>query len=135
MRLLLLRLLVFGIVGSALIAVADSHVAAQGNAEAAKLQNPMEASPETIFYGKSSYAKHCARCHGANAQGGAGDDQVPPAPNLTDVEWKHGSSDGEIFTVIKDGVPPDFKMAAWGDQLTVGEMWRIVTFLRSLAKR
>jgi hypothetical protein len=27
----------------------------------------------------------------------------PKPPNLTDASWKHGPSDGEIFTLIRDG--------------------------------
>jgi hypothetical protein len=26
-------------------------------------------------------------------------------PDLTDAQWDHGSADGDIFTVIKRGVP------------------------------
>ena len=28
----------------------------------------------------------------------------PKPSDLTDADWKHGSTDGEIFTVIRDGV-------------------------------
>ena len=33
-----------------------------------------------------------------------GEELTPKPSNLTDADWKHGSTDGEIFTVIRDGV-------------------------------
>ena len=110
-------------------------LAAQGNAEAAKLQNPVQPSPESINAGKQSFTRYCANCHGLNAEGGPGNDLTPPAPDLTDKEWKRGSTDGEIFTSIKNGVPPDFNMGAFGDQLKDEEIWTVVNYVRSLAKK
>ena len=109
--------------------------AAQGNPEAAKLQNPVQPSPESIAAGKQAFTRYCANCHGLNAEGGPGNDLTPPAPDLTDKEWKRGSTDGEIFTSIKNGVPPDFNMGAFGDQLKDEEIWTVVNYVRSLAKK
>src|SRR5262245_55739515 len=78
--------------------------AAQGNAEAAKIKNPVAADPDSIAAGKALYAKNCAPCHGVNGTGGSGNDLIGPAPDLTDAEWQHGGTDGEIFTNIKDGI-------------------------------
>src|SRR5205085_828348 len=82
-------------------------VAAQGNPEAARVQNPVAATPESIAAGRQIYQRYCATCHGRNGEGGSGSDIGAPPPDLTDKEWKHGSTDGEIFYVIKKGVPPD----------------------------
>ena len=41
-----------------------------GNPEAAKIKNPVAASPESIAAGKRSYTRLCTKCHGAT---GAGD--------------------------------------------------------------
>jgi mono/diheme cytochrome c family protein len=108
---------------------------AQGNPEAGKTKNPVAPSAESIADGKRLYQRHCASCHGANAEGGAGNDLIPAAPDLTDKEWKHGSSDGEIFSAIKNGVPPDLNMIPFGDQMSDGEIWNVVNYLRSLAKK
>ena len=62
--------------------------------------------------GKQVYTRYCAVCHGITAEGGSGSDISPPAPDLTDKEWKRGSTDGEIFSVIKNGVPPERIAAA-----------------------
>jgi mono/diheme cytochrome c family protein len=108
---------------------------AQGNPAAAAIKNPVPANAESIDAGKRLYQRHCASCHGANAEGGAGNDLIPAAPDLTDKEWKHGGSDGEIFSAIKNGIPPDLNMVPFGDQLKDPEIWSVVNYLRSLAKK
>jgi len=113
---------------------ADALVIAQGNPEAAKLKNPVAAAPESIAAGKATYTRYCAVCHGINAKGGSGSDISAPAPDLTDAEWKRGSTDGEIFDVIKNGVPPDLNMEPWGDRIKDAEIWNLVNYIRSLAK-
>jgi mono/diheme cytochrome c family protein len=110
-------------------------VAAAQNAEAAKIKNPVATSAESVAMGKALYAKNCAPCHGVNATGGSGNDLIGPAPDLTDAEWQHGSTDGEIFTNIKEGIPPDLMMGPFGDRLKDPDIWNVVNFLRSLAKK
>jgi mono/diheme cytochrome c family protein len=124
------------IVGTAAGTLTLLRVSAQGNPEAAKIQNPVMATAESIAAGKQTYQRNCANCHGTNAQGGPGNDLTPPAPDLTGTAWKHGSSDGEIFNSIKNGVPPDFNMAPWGTAgLKDEDIWNVVNYLRSLAKK
>ena len=107
----------------------------QGNPEAAKMKNPVAASPESIAAGKQIYQRSCATCHGANGEGGPGNDLIPAAPSLVDEQWDHGSSDGEIFDVIKNGVPPDFNMTPWKSKLKDEDIWNVVNYLRSIAKK
>jgi cbb3-type cytochrome c oxidase subunit III len=109
--------------------------AAQGNPEAAKVQNPVQPSPESLAAGKQAFNRYCANCHGLNAEGSPGNDLTPEAPDLTDKTWKHGSTDGEIFNSIKNGVAPDFSMGAFGDQLKDEDIWKVVNYVRSLAKK
>lgn len=113
--------------------VASPH--GQGNPAATAIKNPVAATAESIADGKRLYQRHCASCHGANAEGGAGNDLIPAAPDLTDKEWKRGGSDGEIFSAIKNGVPPDLNMIPFGDQLKDPEIWNVVNYLRSIAKK
>ena len=108
---------------------------AQGNPDAARIKNPVAATEESIADGKRLYQRHCASCHGSNGEGGPGNDLIPAAPDLTDKEWKHGGSDGEIFSAIKNGIPPDLNMVPFGDQLKDQEIWSVVNYLRSLAKK
>ena len=120
---------------AALIWMSAAALAAQGNAEAAKLKNPVASSPESIAAGKALFTRQCAPCHGINATGGSGNDISPPSPDLTDAEWQHGSTDGEIFTNIKDGIPPDLNMGPFGSQLKEPDIWNVVNYIRSIAKK
>jgi mono/diheme cytochrome c family protein len=123
------------ILGSMAALLSVSTMLAQGNPEAAQLKNPVAATPESLAAGKQVYQRYCASCHGTSAQGGSGSDISPPAPDLTDKEWKHGSTDGEIFFVIKNGVPPELNMEPWGDRIKDPDIWNVVNYLRSLAKK
>lgn len=116
-------------------AIGTMILSAQGNPDAAKMVNPVAATPESIAAGKQVYTRYCAVCHGINAEGGSGSDISPPAPDLTDKEWKRGSTDGEIFSVIKNGVPPDLFMEPWGDRIKDPDIWNVVNYVRSLAKK
>ena len=111
-----------------------AFVITQGNPEAAKLKNPVPSSPVSIATGKTAYAK-CASCHGINGEGGPGNDLIPAAPSLVDDQWDHGATDGEIFDNIKNGVGPDFNMVPFKDQLKDDQIWNIVNYLRSIAKK
>ena len=122
-------------VGLVLAPLAAFNLGAQGNPDAAKIQNPVPSSPASIAAGKQTFVRYCANCHGLNAEGGPGNDLTPPAPDLTGNTWKHGSTDGEIFNTIKNGVAPDFNMGAFGDQLKDEDIWHVVNYVRSLAKQ
>ena len=123
------------LIGTLLASLAGIVMTAQGNPEAAKIKNPVAAAAESVAAGKQVYQRYCASCHGTNAEGGSGSDISPPAPDLTDSEWKHGSTDGEIFDVIKNGVPPDLSMEPWGDRIKDADIWNVVNYVRSLAKK
>ena len=85
-----------------------------GNAAARALKNPVASTPASITAGAAAYKKYCAFCHGADAKGNgplAPKDSNPP--DLTDATWAHGSTDGEIFTVIVNGTGPDSKMVGF----------------------
>ena len=60
--------------------------------DAQELANPTESNPESLAAGAAAY--------GARPW------------NLADDTWQHGSSDGEIFTVIRDGSGPSSATAA-----------------------
>jgi cbb3-type cytochrome c oxidase subunit III len=128
----LVKALVMGLLVAPLVGL---RLTAQGNPEAAKVQNPVEATPESLAAGKRIFQRYCANCHGINAEGGPGNDLIPPAPDLTAGTFRHGSSDGEIFNTIKNGVPPELNMGAWGDQLKDQDIWNVLNYVRSLAKK
>ena len=136
MRAFLLRVLLVGLVLACLTSIGImAQGKGKGNPEAAKVKNPVAATPESIAAGRPIFQRYCAACHGTNAEGGSGSDISPPAPDLTDTEWLHGSTDGEIFSTIKNGVPPDLNMEPWGDRIKDPDIWNVVNYVRSLAKK
>lgn len=105
------------------------------HAEAAKMANPVPSDASSIAAGKKAFADYCAACHGDTGKGDGpmaaftGD---PLPSDLTDADWKHGSSDGEIFVVIRDGSAPKFEMKGFKGRMTDTEMWNVVNFVRSI---
>jgi mono/diheme cytochrome c family protein len=101
---------------------------------AAALKNPVAADATSIAAGKQLYDKQCAGCHGDSGKGdGSMGEELNPKPaNLADADWKHGSSDGEIFTVIRDGVK-NTGMKPYSRKLTTHQIWDVVNYVRSLA--
>jgi len=114
-----------------------SSAQGRGTAPAAgTLKNPVASSPASITAGAAAYKKYCAFCHGAEAKGNgplAPKDTMPP--DLTDATWTHGSTDGEIFTVISGGAGTDSKMIAFKGKMPDRDIWHIVNFLRSLGPK
>jgi len=113
------------------------------NQELARLTNPVASTPESIAAGKKAYDANCAACHGNMAQGAvkAGvslsiieEQGGKQAPDLTDSQWDHGGTDGEIYAVIKKGIPPTM-MAGWDGRLPDTDIWSIVNYLRALAPK
>jgi mono/diheme cytochrome c family protein len=105
------------------------------------LQNPVPVTPESLATGKKLFDKHCADCHGDRADGvseiaaAMTDDAVRP-PDLTDDRWDHGSTDGEMFVSIRDGVGGAGAMKGLNGRPGIGptEMWQMVNYVRSLKK-
>jgi mono/diheme cytochrome c family protein len=111
--------------------------AAHRHAGAAKMKNPVAASAESIASGRKLYDRHCSECHGDTGKGdgmaGEGLDEKPS--NLVDAEWEHGSTDGEIFVVIRDGAGPKSEMKPFAKKLTERQIWDVVNFTRTLGPK
>jgi mono/diheme cytochrome c family protein len=126
--------------GATIGAAHQTPAPAGGNPEAAKMKNPVSASPESIAAGKASFATACASCHGAEGKGGIvlsviEDRGGTQPPDLTDAKWDHGSSEGEIFTTIKKGISPDYFMAPFDGRIPDSEIWNLVNYIKSIAKK
>ena len=63
--------------------------------------------------------------------GKMGEEMNPKPGDLTDASWKHGSSDGEIFTFIRDGAKGT-GMKSYRRKLTTHEIWDVVNYIRSI---
>jgi mono/diheme cytochrome c family protein len=108
---------------------------------AAALTNPVPATPASIAAGKQAYDATCAACHGDRAQGAVKakltisiieEQGGKQPPDLTDAQWDHGSTDGEIYTVLKKGLPPTM-MPGFDGAVSDENLWSIVNYLRTLA--
>ena len=122
-------------ISALIVAGIGQPIVARSQPDAAALKNPVAATPESIAAGKQIYQRSCASCHGVTGQGGPGNDLIPAAPSLVAEKLDHGSTDGEIFSNVKNGVAPDFNMVPFKDTLNDDDIWRVVNYIRSLAKR
>lgn len=68
------------------------------------------------------YKTLCSSCHGAELGGGLGG-------SLIDDEWKHGGSDVDIATVIREGIT-DKGMPTWKNALTEEQIRSLVIYIR-----
>ncbi len=109
--------------------------ASQANPDQQKLVNPVQATAESIAAGQKLYVEHCSECHGDEGKGDGmmGEDLDTPPADLTDAEWKHGETDGELFVVIRDGTKDGMKK--FGKKLTATDMWNLVNYLRSIGPK
>jgi mono/diheme cytochrome c family protein len=124
-----MRRLSAALAGAALIVLSTAAYGLQG-----AQGTPVPSSPESIAAGTKVYAVWCRSCHGLR---GRGDGMAAPPgtkpANLVDADWKHGSTDAEIFKVIKEGIEPFNAMKPQAANLSDADIWNVVNYLRSLA--
>jgi mono/diheme cytochrome c family protein len=101
---------------------------------APKVKNPPPTA-ESIAAGDDT-TEYCKFCHNEDGTGnGALAPKDTHPPNLVDATWDHGSTDGEIFANIKDGIGPKFDMKPMKAKMMDTDIWNVVNYLRSLAKK
>ena len=117
-----------------LASAAAPIAAAESSAEVGIQDNPIATSEESVAAGRTIYGRFCRSCHGqrADGRGMAAPPGSRPA-NLIDAEWDYGSSDAEIFKVIKEGIAPKYDMDAWEGRVSDDDMWNVINYLRDLA--
>lgn len=101
---------------------------------AADRKNPVAATPENLASAKKMFGYDCAMCHGA-AGDGKGD--MVESMKLTMRDWRDvtaltGISDSQMFEIIAKGKG---KMTGEGDRLPANQVWGMVNYVRSLAKK
>ena len=120
--------------GPAVVAGGVGLQTPQANLEAKKLKNPIPSDAASIEEGRKVYSRNCAPCHGPSGKGDGGMALGGSTPaDLTDDKWDHGSTDGEIFVVIRDGVSAD--MEGYKDKLTEKQIWQVINFIRSIGPK
>jgi cytochrome c len=114
-------------------------LSARSSDEGKTLKNSVPATPASIGSGKKLFEKLCVECHGEKGDGVSAvtaampEGEVKPS-NLTDDQWDHGSTDGDIFVFIRDGSVGSAAMKGLNGRPGVGpnEMWNLVNYVRSL---
>jgi mono/diheme cytochrome c family protein len=103
-------------------------------------KNPVAVTPASIAAGKRVYDANCAACHGSRGQGAAKagitisiieEQRGKQPPDLTDEQSDHGSSDGDIFRVVKRGLPPTM-MPGFDGRIPDRQIWNMVNYRRTL---
>ena len=92
--------------------------------------------PESIAAGKARSSQELPLLPRRRREGQRPDGAEGTHPSdLTDAKWDRGSTDGEIFAVIRDGAGPKFDMKGYKSKMTEPEMWNIVNYLRSVGTK
>ncbi len=101
----------------------------------------MPASAESLANGKRLYDRLCEECHGPTGHGDGvtskklAAEGEPKAPDLTDDKWDHGSTDGEIFVDIRDGLGSTMKGLNGRPGIGTEDMWHLVNYVRRLSEK
>lgn len=101
----------------------------------ARKANPLAANAQTLNSGRNLFEQHCARCHGVNGFGDGPDGtRLNPRPaNIAATSKMPMSSDGYLFWAISEGgAPVGSAMPPFKQTLKDDEIWKIVTYLRTL---
>ncbi len=102
--------------------------------ETPKPENPVKPTPSSLALGKEIYRVDCEFCHGADGCGitDLASDMRLQMPNLRDPASLKALTDGEIYSILCNGtrhMPPE---RVHGKP---GQMWDLVNYVRSLAKK
>jgi mono/diheme cytochrome c family protein len=86
--------------------------------------NPLASDPDAAKAGALLFERHCAECHGENAEGKKGPSLR--APEVQDAE------PGALFWLLTNGVVRK-GMPVWS-KLPEAQRWQLVSFIKSLKK-
>jgi putative heme-binding domain-containing protein len=86
-----------------------------------RAQNPFD-TPQDIELGSRLFQTHCSYCHGSRGEGGRGAD-------LTNGQYRHGGSDTELFSTIRNGIRGSEMPAV---RASDDEVWRMVAFVKKI---
>lgn len=102
-------------------------------AEDAQRENPVKPTPESLAKGKKMYAIDCAMCHGENGNGkGELAEGMKNVTDFTAPDAMKNRTDGELFYIMRKGkgeMPPE------GDRAKNDDIWNLVNYIRSFAKK
>ncbi len=106
----------------------------QAKSNAPDRKNPVKPTPENLAEAKKFFGYDCAMCHGAS---GDGKGDLASSMGLKMTDWHDTStvadmSDGELFDIIVKGKG---KMEGEGDRIKAEMAWKLVNYVRTLAKK
>jgi len=87
--------------------------------------NPYSSAVD-LEMGRRLYIGRCGHCHGQDGEGGRG-------AVLNAGRFRHGSSDRELFAIIRNGIPNTEMPPTFG--VSTADVWRMVGYLRQLGRR
>jgi putative heme-binding domain-containing protein len=87
--------------------------------------NPYSSATD-LEIGRRLYIGRCGHCHGQDGEGGRG-------AVLNAARFRHGSSDRELFLIIRNGIPNTEMPGAFN--LPDLEVWRMVGHIRQLSRQ
>jgi putative heme-binding domain-containing protein len=87
--------------------------------------NPLAQDTKAAEEGRVAFRGSCSLCHGIKGEGGRG-------PDLTVSAYATGTSDADLYSVIANGVPGT-EMAGFASRFESDDIWRLVSFVRSIA--
>ena len=76
--------------------------------------------------GRKLFIGRCGHCHGRNGEGGRG-------ASLNTGRFRHGSSDRQIFMIIRNGIPNTEMPGTFSSP--DAEVWRIVAYVQQLGRQ
>lgn len=96
--------------------------------------NPVKPTPEGLAHAKKMWGYDCAICHGANGNGKGeiASSMKTPMKDYTNPAALQGISDGELFYIIQKGKG---EMPLEGDRAKPDDVWNMVSYVHSLAKK
>lgn len=103
--------------------------------EIGQLENPVEATEESIARGQTLYQVNCQVCHGETGQGNGPmlEFMTPyganPPADLTQQRLQD-APDSHFYNVITNGLPP--YMPPFGNLIPGSDIWDIINYVRSL---
>ena len=101
--------------------------------DARNADNPFT-DPSTWRDAALHFEEQCAACHGGDGRGDTyvGKNMYPKVPDLASPAIQQ-MTDGDLFYVIQNGVRWT-GMPAWRTEYTVDDTWKLVSFIRHLAR-
>ena len=117
-------LLALGLYASAGFAAADGAWLGGVPAKDHDKPNPYVGQTDAIAAGQIVFEEHCAKCHGANAEG------TKKRPPLRSERVQQQATPGDLHWLLVNG---NMKkgMPSWA-KLPDPQLWQVITFLKSL---